>query len=220
MLKRFGWVVARGRAAWRPSGRKHLSNILHCMTTPTDPPRLARQLPGRVPQQTWAGVLGLVLLVSCGQPPKSASIEAGRAMRNDSLLEVRHVTMSIDRPPDVVYEFVATPENLPKWAIGLGTSFHQRGDGSWIAEGGPVGSATVRFVERNRFGVLDHDVTVETGETIHNPIRVLRNGAGSEVMFTLFRRAGVSADQFAQDAKAVEKDLGTLKRLLESGAGK
>jgi uncharacterized protein YndB with AHSA1/START domain len=140
-------------------------------------------------------------------------------MKNDSLLEVRHVSVSIDRPPDVVYQFAATPENMPKWAIGLGKSFRPQGDGSWIAEGGPVGSATVRFVERNRFGVLDHDVTVPTGETIHNPIRVVPNGRGSEVVFTLFRRAGVSAAQFANDAKAVEKDLKTLKRLLETGAG-
>jgi hypothetical protein len=141
-------------------------------------------------------------------------------MKTESLLEVRHVSVSIDRPSDVVYQFAAAPENMPRWAIGLGTSFRPRPDGSWIAEGGPVGSATVRFVERNRFGVLDHDVTVPTGETIHNPVRVMPNGRGSEVVFTLFRRAGVSADEFAQDAKAVEKDLGTLKRLLESGAGK
>jgi uncharacterized protein YndB with AHSA1/START domain len=139
-------------------------------------------------------------------------------MKNESLFEVRHVSVSIDRPPALVYQFAAKPENLPRWAIGLGTSFHPRPDGSWIAEGGPVGSATVRFVEQNRFGVLDHDVTVPTGETIHNPIRVLPNGAGSEVVFTLFRRAGVSAAQFAQDAQAVEKDLKTLKRLLETGA--
>jgi uncharacterized protein YndB with AHSA1/START domain len=136
-------------------------------------------------------------------------------MRNDSLLEVRHVSVSIARPPSVVYQFVVAPENLPRWAVGLGTSFRPRGDGSWIAEGGPVGSATVRFVERNQFGVLDHDVTVETGETVHNPIRVMPNGSGSEVVFTLFRRPGVSADQFAEDAQAVENDLRTLKRLLE-----
>jgi hypothetical protein len=38
-------------------------------------------------------------------------------------------------------------------------------------------------------------------------------------VFTLFRRPGVTAAQFANDAKAVEKDLKTLKRLLETGAG-
>jgi uncharacterized protein YndB with AHSA1/START domain len=138
-------------------------------------------------------------------------------MKSESLLEVRHVSVSIDRPPDAVYEFAANPENMPRWAVGLGTSFRPRADGSWMAEGGPVGSAMVRFVERNRLGVLDHDVTVASGEIVHNPIRVVPNGDGSEVVFTLFRRAGVSPAQFAQDAEAVEKDLRTLKRLLEEG---
>ncbi len=78
-----------------------------------------------------------------------------------------------------------------------------------------MGNATVRFVERNRLGVLDHDVTVASGETVHNPIRVIPNGTGSEVVFTLFRLPGVSAAQFDADANAVEKDLRTLKRLLE-----
>jgi hypothetical protein len=70
-------------------------------------------------------------------------------------------------------------------------------------------------VERNQFGVLDHDVTVPTGETVHNPIRVIPNGDGSEIVFTLFRRAGVTAAEFDRDVRAVEKDLRTLKRLLE-----
>jgi uncharacterized protein YndB with AHSA1/START domain len=136
-------------------------------------------------------------------------------MSNQGLLEVRHVSVSISRPPEVVYQYAVKPENLPKWAVGLGTSFRPQNDGSWIAEGGPVGSARVRFVERNRLGVLDHDVTVATGETIHNPIRVIPNGDGTEVVFTLFRRPGVTSAQFDQDARAVEKDLRTLKQLLE-----
>jgi hypothetical protein len=141
---------------------------------------------------------------------------AGRTMSNDRLFEVRHVSVSIAHPPDAVYQFAAKPENMPKWAVGLGTSFRPREDGSWIAEGGPVGSATVRFVERNPLGVLDHDVTVSSGETVHNPIRVIPNGDGTEVVFTLFRRPGVSEAEFSADAQAVEKDLRTLKRLLET----
>jgi len=78
----------------------------------------------------------------------------------------------------------------------------------------------VRFVKRNAFGVLDHDVVLESGATIHNPIRVVPNGAGSEVMFTLLRQAGVPAEKFAEDAKAVERDLRTLKALLEERAAR
>jgi uncharacterized membrane protein len=129
------------------------------------------------------------------------------------LPEVRHVSVSIGRPPEAVYAFAAEVKNLPKWAAGLSTTI-RKVDGEWIADG-PVGPVTVRFTERNTLGVLDHDVVLPSGATIHNPIRVVPNGSGSEVMFTLFRQPGVSAETFEKDAKAVERDLLTLKRLLE-----
>ena len=73
----------------------------------------------------------------------------------------------------------------------------------------------LRFTEENAFGVLDHDVVLESGLTVHNPIRVIPNGAGSELVFSVFRQPGVSAEQFAKDTQAVEKDLEILKELLE-----
>jgi hypothetical protein len=65
-------------------------------------------------------------------------------------------------------------------------------------------------------GVADHDVLLPTGATVHNPIRVLPNGTGSSVVFTLMRLSGVSEQQFNDDAKAVKRDLDTLKRWLEA----
>jgi hypothetical protein len=73
-----------------------------------------------------------------------------------------------------------------------------------------------RVAERNPYGVLDHDVTLPSGETVHNPLRVLRNDRGSEVVFTLYRRPGVSDADFERDAESVRRDLETLKRLLEA----
>jgi hypothetical protein len=128
-------------------------------------------------------------------------------------LEVRHISVSIDRPPAEVYGFASTIENLPRWATGLGKSIQQV-DGEWVAES-PMGKVRVRLAERNGFGVLDHDVILESGETVHNPMRVIPNGAGSEVVFTLFRQPDVPAEKFAEDARWVEKDLRTLKSLLE-----
>ncbi len=79
-----------------------------------------------------------------------------------------------------------------------------------------LGTVKVRFVEPNAFGVLDHDVTLESGLTVHNPMRVVpRDGGGSEVIFTLFRRQGDSDAEFEADARAVERDLRALKELLE-----
>jgi hypothetical protein len=78
-----------------------------------------------------------------------------------------------------------------------------------------MGKVTIRFVENNPFGILDHDVILESGGKMHNPMRVVPNGLGSEVIFTLFRQPGVSDEQFAEDTQWVEKDLRMLRDLLE-----
>jgi hypothetical protein len=134
-------------------------------------------------------------------------------MSSTQLLEARHVSVSINREPHEVYDFAVQPENLARWAAGLGHTIRHV-DGEWIAHG-PLGEVNVRFVERNDLGVLDHDVVFESGATVHNPIRVVPNGSGSEVTFTLFRQPDVSAEEFAEDAAAVEGDLRTLKTILE-----
>lgn len=129
------------------------------------------------------------------------------------LFEVKNVSVSIRRSPTDVYRFTSNGENLPRWASGLGDTIENVG-GNWIAQG-PLGRVKIRFAAPNELGVLDHDVTLETGTTVHNPMRVVPNGAGSTLLFTLFRLPGVSEQKFAEDARWVEKDLMTLKRVLE-----
>jgi hypothetical protein len=65
------------------------------------------------------------------------------------------------------------------------------------------------------FGVLDHDVTLSSGAKFYNPMRVFPNNDGSELVFTVYRRPDVSDQEFAEDVRAVEKDLAQLKHLLE-----
>jgi hypothetical protein len=127
----------------------------------------------------------------------------------------RHVSTYIDRPAKDVYTYASNPANLPEWAAGLGTSV-ERVDGDWVAES-PMGRVVVKFAESNEYGVLDHDVTLPSGETVHNPMRVIPDGTGCEVVFTLRRRPEMTDDEFARDADAVQADLLTLKTLLEAG---
>jgi hypothetical protein len=74
----------------------------------------------------------------------------------------------------------------------------------------------VRFTAPNPYGVLDHHVITPAGAEIYTPLRVIANGAGSEIIFTLFRQPGMSDEKFAADADWVRRDLGMLKRLLEA----
>src|SRR5262245_6099050 len=98
----------------------------------------------------------------------------------------RQVTITIGLPPDKVYEFVSNPQTLPSWAGGLSGSI-ENVNGEWVAES-PMGKVKIKFADRNMFGVLDHDVTLPSGETFYNPMRVVSNGNSSELIFTLYQR--------------------------------
>ena len=128
--------------------------------------------------------------------------------------DVQHISVSIDRRPADVYEFASDPRNLPRWAAGLARSEVRQEGGEWVADS-PMGKVEIRFAKKNPYGVLDHDVTLASGVTVHNPMRVIPNGEGSEFVFTLIRQPGMSNEKFAGDKAPVEKDLRTLKELLE-----
>jgi hypothetical protein len=125
----------------------------------------------------------------------------------------RTLSISIDRPPDKVYDFILNPENLPKWAAGLCKSV-RKANADWIAET-PQGPMKIRFAEKNGFRVLDHYVNPAPGVEVYVPMRVLPNGSGSEVIFTIVRSPDMSDDKFAEDIGLVERDLRILKSVLE-----
>ena len=127
----------------------------------------------------------------------------------------RHIGIGIDRPAGEVYAVAADPLNLPRWAAGLAGAAVEHDGERWFTDS-PMGRVTFSFVPRNDFGVLDHDVTLPSGETVHNPLRVIGDGDGCEVVFTLRQRPGMSEADFRRDAEAVEKDLAALKSLVES----
>lgn len=47
------------------------------------------------------------------------------------------------------------------------------------------------------------------------PVRVIADDSGSEVLFTLRRRPGMTDAEFEADADAVAADLARLKHVLE-----
>lgn len=123
-----------------------------------------------------------------------------------------HVTVNKDTK--TVYEFIFDVHNLPKWAKGLGDSV-KKSNGGWVVQT-PKGPAGIRFVEPNPFGIADHYVSPSPGVEIYVPVRVVPNGPGSEVLFTLFQRPEMTDEQYAQDMQLVEQDLAALKRVLET----
>ena len=107
----------------------------------------------------------------------------------------RHVSERIACPAERAYAFVRDPANLPRWAAGVSDEM------------------TLEFVPRNDLGVLDHTVVLPDGRSFYNPMRVIPDGDGCEVVFTLRPVPGTDVEA---DAAAIARDLLTLRQILES----
>lgn len=127
---------------------------------------------------------------------------------------VVHISRSIEATVADVVAIAGDPAQLPRWASGLSSGIRNQ-DGRWLADS-PMGAVEVHFTGPVESGILDHDVTLPDGSVTHNPFRVVPNDAGSEAVFSLFRKPGVTDEDFAADAAAIRGDLGRLAELAES----
>ncbi|AOP33761.1 polyketide cyclase [Leptospira tipperaryensis] len=134
------------------------------------------------------------------------------------ILETKHIGVSIRVSWKTVYAYLSDPKNFPQWASGLCKSITQGNDEEWIIEA-PQGTLKAVFTPPNEFGIIDHTVIFPTGERIHNPMRILPNAEGSEVVFSLFKTPEMSSEKFEEDANWVKKDLNELKNLMEKKFG-
>jgi len=151
---------------------------------------------------TFPGLVAAVVLVA------QAAASQGKVT-----IESRTLTVRIDQPFAKVYAFLVEPANWNQWAFGLGKSLRRSG-GGWVADS-DGGTLKVRFTARNQHGVLDHTVVRPSGAAVHVPMRLLANGSGCELLFTLFREPGITDERYAADADFVQRDLDRLKALLE-----
>jgi hypothetical protein len=125
----------------------------------------------------------------------------------------RHVTVRIEAPADRVAAYIRDPALLPTWAAGLAGGIVEE-DGHWYADS-PMGRVEVAFVADNDLGVCDHAVTLPDGGVTLNPVRVLADGDACDVVFTLRPGADTTVAAFEADRAAIERDLASLKALLE-----
>jgi hypothetical protein len=123
-----------------------------------------------------------------------------------------HISETIELPLAEVYAYAADPAHLPEWAAGLSGSI-ELVDGQWVADS-PMGRIVITMAPANDYGVLDHHVALVDGQVFYNPMRVLADDDGCEIVFTLRRQPGVSDEEFARDAATVREDLARLKQLL------
>lgn len=130
------------------------------------------------------------------------------------MLESKVITCSVQRSAQDLYEMLWQPESFTRWASGLSSTSLECDDQGWKAQG-PEGPLRITFTKHNALGVMDHWVDLGDGRIIYVPLRIVPNGDGSEVMLTLFRQFGMSAEKFAEDEAWVRRDLVALKAFAE-----
>jgi hypothetical protein len=132
------------------------------------------------------------------------------------MMSARTYSISIGHEWRALYERIWRPDFFSKWASGLAESDLRKDGDQWLADG-PEGPIRIRFTPYNSYGVMDHFVDTAEGPTVYVPLRVVQNGDGAEVMLTLFRQPEMDDQRFAADAKWVNRDLRSLKTLIEHG---
>lgn len=130
------------------------------------------------------------------------------------MTECRTVSVSIQSPPERLYDYLADATRFPEWSAFV-TKIVPAG-AAWRATT-PLGTLHIEFEPRNPYRILDHTVTTADGTRIHVPMRVVPNDSdGSEVMLSVFRQPDMSDEQYLADIATVRDDLASLKRVIES----
>ena len=136
-----------------------------------------------------------------------------------STLDTATVTETIDAPPERVSADLTDPSSILEWSTEFfsGTAEDQ-GNGTWQMNvprmGGPV---VMRIDSDTTQGVIDMylaPVGAPFGAPL--PIRVVPNGDGSDVLFTLARFPNQSDEEWTEGLQSMKRELKNLKTRLES----
>ncbi len=124
-------------------------------------------------------------------------------------------TLVVDASPKRLFEFLAEPENLPKWAVKFCHTIRPK-DNEWWCVQGCMGEIPLRYVVDRDSGVIDYHVFTPAGESVI-PTRVVPAGAGSAYIFTQFQAPDMPEEAFRGQVESLKEELKILKRLMESG---
>jgi len=136
-----------------------------------------------------------------------------------STFETATVAVTIDAPLETVSADLADPSSHLEWATEFfsGTA-EDKGDGTWLMNVPRMGgSASLRIGGDTTQGVIDMYLAPEGapfGPPL--PIRVIPNGDGSDVLFTLARFPGQSDQDWTEGLQSMKRELQSLKARHES----
>ncbi len=135
------------------------------------------------------------------------------------LNETKTLTISIDAAYDTVMADLADPMTHPEWATEFFSGKAEPGTGGSVIADVPMMGGRIQFKIESHAdqGILDlflAPVGAEYGNPL--PVRILRNGDGVDILWTLTRFPGMP-DQVWQDGlQSMDRELLTLKARYEA----
>lgn len=138
-----------------------------------------------------------------------------------SMFETKTLTVSIDASFETVFNDLSEPTTHPEWAVEF---FHgkaeRRGDGEIVANVPRMGGAVRIKVDSDvSSGVID--VFLAPGEQAFGspiPVRLLENGSGVDVLWTLARSPGMPDTAWTEGLNSMQAELQKLKARHEKSS--
>ena len=129
---------------------------------------------------------------------------------------MRADTQSITVPvsAEEAFDFLAQPENLPRWAVGFARSIRREGD-AWIVQTAQ-GEMPVRVVADATRGTIDFHLGAAPGLEAVAYSRVVPNDSGAEFIFTQLQLPGMADEVFAAQRAALAEELTILPILFRA----
>ncbi len=126
-----------------------------------------------------------------------------------NLAETRSV--SIAAPPAAVHGYLADAQNLPEWAPSFATAVRPRG-GHWVVTQGDVEIDVAILADRDRGTV---DIVSAADHARGAFLRVLPNGLGSELLFTLLFAHHTPEHQIDAQMVTVDNELAAVRHACQ-----
>jgi hypothetical protein len=133
-----------------------------------------------------------------------------------AMYETETRSLSIARPVQEVYALLLDPANYPAWGFAGSASAQHISGTDWEMETS-IGPRIIRFSPRNPHGVLDIAVRTEPeGPDVPMGVWAVPNGAGTELVLTLFRPPQADEAEWASLRNWLAVDFLSLQSVLEA----
>ena len=132
------------------------------------------------------------------------------------MLKSQTLSVQIRRPRAQVYAYLADPANLANWTmVEGGARVPEAGPLVWSFDG-PRGKVLVHFTPLNDHFILDYRLVMDGHTARAAYVRLLENGAGTELVHTSVQQPGIDDAQFDSEEEWMRSDLLVLKSLLDA----